>query len=324
MKYRSIYKDRDKTKMKRSKRLFFFIICCVICLSTGIVRADSGAEPPAAEQNDDGAGVASFLWITDLQDCAYHPGEYAFVAEWCRALAEEKHVSFIMGTGDYVGKWYSEQQWEEFGAFLDIMNRTVPGLYIAGNHDYRLLTEDFRPFLERIYGNDDCSGDEYYKNGRGRYAIVKDGGLSWLVIGMSYSCGDAEREWISDVLERYPDYPAILLFHNYLESNGRFTAPGRRVYDEVIATHQNVRLVLCGHNHSARVRTDWPDGPDGRFVQTVMYNFQERQARRGSVQLLEIDVPAQTVHLLCQSPIKTRIKPLTKDFALDLSGYSGQ
>ena len=141
---------------------------------------------------------------------------------------------------------------------------------------------------------------------------------------MSYGCGAPERAWISGVLEQYPDYPAILLFHDYLESNGQLAAPGKRVYDDVIMTHRNVRLVLCGHNHGTWIRTDRPDGPDGRFVQSVMYNLQERRSRRGCVQLLQIDVSSQIAHLLCQSPIKTKIKPLTAEFPVDLRGFSGE
>ena len=310
----------ERRKVKRLKRLAILILCSLVFLTCGGTRADG--QPEAAEAARDDGKTASFLWITDLQDCSYHPGEYASVAEWCEKLAEENDAALLVGTGDYVGKWYSDRQWTEFRAFLDIINSTLPGLYIAGNHDYRLLTGDFSAFLDHVYGDEDCSGEEYYENGRGRYVIVKAGGLNWLFIGMSYSCGATEREWINGVLEQYPEFPAVLLFHNYLESDGRFTAPGKRVYEDVITTHKNVRLVLCGHNHGTRVRTDWPDGPDGRFVQSVMYNFQERQSRRGSVQLLQIDVSAQTMHLLCQSPIKTKLKPLTEDFELDLRGLT--
>ena len=304
--------------MGKLSKLLILILCCAVCLNPGGARADSESAAPG------GGETASFLWITDLQDCSYHPGEYAAVAEWCVRLAEENGVSFLMGTGDYVGKWNSARQWEEFRTFLRVMNGKVPGLYIAGNHDYCLRTEDFSAFLSPVYGNRDCSGEEFYENGRGRYAVVNAGGIDWLIVGMSYSCGASEREWIGGVLERHPGLPAILLFHNYLESTGKFTAPGERVYEDVVAAHPNVRLILCGHNHGTRVRTDWPEGPEGRFVQTVMYNFQERQVRRGSVQLLRIDIPAQTVHLLCQSPIKTKIRPLTEEFRLDLRDLPGQ
>ncbi|MCR5072858.1 MAG: metallophosphoesterase [Clostridiales bacterium] len=259
-----------------------------------------------------------------MQDCSYHPGEYALLAEWCARFAEEKCVTILVGTGDYVGKWNSERQWNEFRSFLDIMSAKIPGLYIAGNHDYRLRTEDLSAFLNHVYGNNDCSGEEYYEKGRGCYLVVEAGGLNWLIIGMSYSCGAPEREWINSVLEKYPDTPAILLFHDYLKSSGKLTAPGEWIYEEVIMTHQNVRLVLCGHNHGVSVRTDWPEGPDGRFVQSVMYNVQERPSRRGSVQLLRINVSDQTVHLLCQSPLKTNIKPLTENFRLDLRGFSAE
>ena len=314
--------DRNNSKkVKWFIRLAFFAVCCAAFLVLGKARADALSD---AEETEHEERTASFLWITDLQECSFHPGEYAAVAEWCNRLMEEQHVSFLMGTGDYVGKWYADSQWAEVSEFLDTIDSSLPSLYIAGNHDYRLKTSDFSPFLDRVYGNASCSGDDYYEKGRGRYAIVKDGGLDWLIIGMSYGCGAPERAWISGVLEQYPDYPAILLFHDYLESNGQLAAPGKRVYDDVIMTHRNVRLVLCGHNHGTWIRTDRPDGPDGRFVQSVMYNLQERRSRRGCVQLLQIDVSSQIAHLLCQSPIKTKIKPLTAEFPVDLRGFSGE
>ncbi|MBQ3662607.1 MAG: metallophosphoesterase [Clostridia bacterium] len=119
--------------MKRLKRLEILILCALVFLTCGGTRADEQPEASDAERND--GKTASFLWITDLQDCSYHPGEYVSVAEWCEKLAEENDVTFLVGTGDYVGKWYSERQWTEFRAFLDIINSTLPGLYIAGNHD---------------------------------------------------------------------------------------------------------------------------------------------------------------------------------------------
>ena len=315
----------DRNHSKKAKRFIRTAVLAACCLAF-LIRSGTSADAlsDAADTAQEGEGTASFLWVTDLQECSYHPGEYAAVAEWCNRTAEENHVSFLMGTGDYVGKWYAESQWAEVSEFLNTIDPALPALYIAGNHDYRLLTEDFSAFLDHVYVSADCSGEEYYENGRGRYTVVNDGGLDWLIVGMSYACGEPERAWIGSVLERHSDKPAILLFHDYLESNGRLTAPGKRVYDDVIATHPNVRLVLCGHNHGTRVRTDWPDGPDGRFVQSVMYNLQERRSRRGCVQLLQIDVPAQTVHLLCESPIKTKIKPLTAEFPLDLRGFSGE
>ncbi len=254
--------DRNNSiRVKQFITLAVLFVCCITCLLLEKTSAEGPEDTSVVSQENE--GMATFLWISDLQDCSYHIGEYAAVAEWCNRLAEEKHVSFLMGTGDYVGKWDSETQWAQFSEFLDTIDPSLPSLYIAGNHDYRLKTCDFSPFLDRVYGSAARSGDDFYENGRGRYAIVKAGGIDWLIIGMSYLCGASERIWINKVLEQYPDYPAILLFHDYLKSSGKLTAPGKWVYDDVIVTHRNVRLVLCGHNHGTRIQTAWPDGPDG-------------------------------------------------------------
>ena len=69
---------------------------------------------------------------------------------------------------------------------------------------------------------------------------------------------------MNEVLQRYRNSTAILLFHGYIAEDGRYTAVGKQMFDLVVKPNPNVRLVLCGHVCGTAFRVeDIDDTGDG-------------------------------------------------------------
>lgn len=273
----------------------------------------------AQESADNGQEPFSILWITDLQELAIRKTKYQKIGEWCLDKIENGNVVYMFGTGDYVGKYHAKAHWEQFRTMYDPVKEKIPTLMICGNHDIKYgKKQDYSHFLNEIYTDGEDTGTEcFYKGGRGKYALFSADGIDFLFLGMSYHYGKNEIDWMEEVLSEYPDRIAVLLFHDYLKSDG--TIPSnvkKKVYNRLAVPHENVRLILCGHNHGTQIRTD-KEGT--REIRTIMYNRQASSKYKGTVMMLTFDPAAGTLNLRAECPLRENVRVYEETFPFDFS-----
>jgi len=221
-------------------------------------------------------------------------------------------------TGDIVDSRVSEFQWNEALSALTPLREAFPSLLIAGNHDMLAKRMNYEYFREHIYP--DGAPEDSYNRGQGNYLLLEASGIEWLFVGMSYQYLDAELDWLSEILERYPERKAVLL-HEYMRGDGVLMKQGERVFERVVVPHDNLRLILCGHNDGFITREDVIEDENGektRTVQTIICNMQSDRGRRGTVQILTIDPVEETLMLYAYSPIRREAPPIETMLPLDL------
>jgi hypothetical protein len=118
--------------------------------------------------------------------------------------------------------------------------------------------------------------------------VFAAGGYRFLHIGLQFDAPDASLDWAAAVMRRYPGLPTIISTHDYMSKEGQRVAnpmiDGHRVdpmhntpqmvWDKLIRRHDQVFLVLCGHQHGQAMRVDQNDA--GHQVYQVLADYQDR------------------------------------------------
>ncbi|WAC71664.1 phosphodiesterase [Roseateles sp. SL47] len=165
-------------------------------------------------------------------------------------LAIDRQPDVVVVTGDIV----DEGRPEEYAMARELLSRLpMPYLVIPGNHDHR---ENFRAaFADHTYLP--ASGALHYCVDEYPVRLI---GLDSCVPGLHHGHIDEQGlNWLEDVLAGNPTKPTLVMLHHppfvcgipYMDEY-RYINPGPLA--SVLARHNNIELVLCGHVHRSMLR----------------------------------------------------------------------
>ena len=118
--------------------------------------------------------------------------------------------------------------------------------------------------------------------------VFEAGGYRFLHIGLQFDPPNASLEWAASVIAQYPGLPTIVSTHDYMSKEGeRVPNPivdghavdpinnsPEMVWEKLISQHDQIFLVLCGHQHGQAWRVD--DNAFGNSVWQVLADYQDR------------------------------------------------
>lgn len=118
--------------------------------------------------------------------------------------------------------------------------------------------------------------------------VFTAGGYRFLHIGLQFSPPDASLEWAASIIKANPGLPTIISTHDYMDTNGkRLPNPiidanradasdnsPEMIWQKFISQHDQIFLVLCGHEHGQAFRTD--ANRFGNPVYQVLSDYQSR------------------------------------------------
>ena len=118
--------------------------------------------------------------------------------------------------------------------------------------------------------------------------IFSAGGYSFLHIGLQFDAPNSSLEWAAKVIAEHPGLPTIISTHDYLDNDGRRVSNPiidnhavdpednnpQMVWDKLISQHDQIFLVLCGHEHGQAMRIDANEA--GHPVWQVLADYQDR------------------------------------------------
>ena len=253
----------------------------------------------------------TFLWISDTQNYAWtrDEGLKAIVAY---ALREKENLNIVavVQVGDLVEDNALDAEWEKIRDYLEPLRGVIPFYCVAGNHDAGDLGSiilKFKRGYEQYCRYDLCDVKEEaqrYHDGECWYQLLEEQNILLLGVGWSLDKNTDERdEWLNSVLDTYSAYPAVIITHGYLESNGLVLKAGVSLEKNVISKHANVRLLLCGHRRDvARKDTVYEDG---RTFTAVMVNLQNEDYHKtsGYCMLVTFDPLSRSISFTSYSPV---------------------
>ncbi|MEM1111175.1 MAG: serine/threonine protein phosphatase [Pseudomonadota bacterium] len=114
-------------------------------------------------------------------------------------------------------------------------------------------------------------------------------GYTFLHIALEMSPDDAVLAWAESVMLDYPGMPTIVTTHDYLSPRGELSAveivdlalvdpdyhnSAQQLWDKFLSQHDQIFLVLCGHQHGQAWRVD--NNRSGHAVYQILADYQDR------------------------------------------------
>jgi len=251
--------------------------------------------------------IYTFVHLSDTQYyTALAPSVYI---EQCRYIAtwrNEYNIRFLAQSGDIIDCAPLKNQWDNAVAGMRIIeNAEIPRMITAGNHDQG-FNYDYSLFCE--YFGTDTYRNNYtemysYNNGEAQVQLVPSGnGHTWMFVGIGYGPTTEALLWASSIMSMYPNYPAVIVTHDYLETTGELSETGRKIAYYLVEPFPNTRLVLCGHNHAVATNiSSYDDDRDGvadRYVYALLSDYQADGTKlSGKLRLLTVSEPENLIYV---------------------------
>lgn len=127
-----------------------------------------------------------------------------------------------------------------------------------------------------------------FSNGASNAQIFEAGSYRFLHIGLQFDAPNGALAWAADMIRRHAGLPTIISTHDYLDTKGRRqpnpvidnaaidpedNSP-QMVWDKFISQHDQIFMVLCGHQHAQAFRSDY--NRFGHRVYQILSDYQSR------------------------------------------------
>lgn len=258
---------------------------------------------------DDDRVPFTIVWLADTQEMAYGKYDHALqkMGKWIMESQKKMNIRYIVQTGDAVDNGASDWQWEVFDEMYLQFRGKIPYISAAGNHDVK--KNGYLEYLQRAQVKD-IPKENRFREGESAYSTLETSGEKFIFVAIGYGVEEASVDWANEVLEKHRDYTAILQFHDYLQTGGRFGITGRAMFHALVEPNPNVRLVLCGHVKGVSSRIDElddnKDGKPDRSVVQLMYDYQNAKDKCGQLRTLVFNPKDHSITVTTYSPVTKR------------------
>jgi hypothetical protein len=259
------------------------------------------------------------------------------ITGWIRDNKDAFKIQAVLQEGDIVnnnnttdptsGNQTSAQQWPAAQAGMYVLNGHVPYIMAAGNHDFGFTNANNRDTMVNNYFhpsdnplNDPAQGGilkgtkEPNDITNAYYAFTAPDGRKMLIFSLEWEPRPAAVAWANQIaaLPEYANYTAVLLTHNYLQSDStRSTtvnvagdASGQTLWDNLIKTNPNFEMVFNGHFGGDGEGFLASANDSGNTVEQMFFNTQfETMGGDGWIRMVEFLNDHKTVRVRTYSPL---------------------
>lgn len=271
----------------------------------------------------------SMVVVGDTQLLALkNPTRMPMIADWIIENKESKNIQFVMGVGD-ITEDSTPPEWEAARETYYRLDGIVPYGLVRGNegHDAIAPFEDSFP-LSKYEGTFTGNlGDDM----RNVYYNFDAGNVKYTVIILDSSPDNEEVAWAEQVILENKDRNVILVTHIFLCQDGTFydsndpwpfsPHDGGQLWDALIRKHENIVMVVCGHDSCAQVMEKKFVGDNGNIVTGLLVDGQHIESTDGASGLIAVlyfseDGKNVTVEYL--SPVKNQFFLTENQFSFEL------
>ena len=234
----------------------------------------------------------SFAVLGDIQHITdYTPTDLHYLFDYILDNKDAKNIQFVFGMGDSTNDLHNEAnnlvEWQLVQDQFFRFNGVLPYTVIRGNHDNVVRMNTYLADPEKSGYTDQLDG--FYQEGNvvNVWKEFSVGGVDYLNIIINYESSDSVLQWAADVIEAHPNHRVIVGTHVYLledgsydnEMNPSFGDSGivnnaQQVWDKLISQHENIFMVLCGHNSTDDVLVQHKTGVNGNQITEIRVNSQ--------------------------------------------------
>lgn len=196
-------------------------------------------------------------------------------------IAGKVPFAVVPGNHDYDAMW-TDSNHPPAARFTDMSSLGL--LHAGGLDNWRSVFGANTPFFK-----DKPWYVASHDGGADSAQIFEAGGYRFLHIGLQFDAPSASLEWAASIIRQHPGMPTIVTMHDYLQTDGsRMPNPiidnhavdpldntPQMIWDKFLKQHDQIFLVLCGHEHAQAFRTD--DNAAGHKVYQVLSDYQDRR-----------------------------------------------
>lgn len=242
---------------------------------------------------------------------------------WIVDHANENNILITAHLGDVVHRAKQRYEWENADTAISILEAgRMPYSILAGNHDLLnqreyddVRDQDKEPFsyyfpIKRMQNQPTYGG--HSPSQFNSYHLVEAGGQQFLILALDWRMSDESFSWVQKVLNKHPYLPTILTTHDLanVTRTGEIylTRYGQTLWDNIIASNQQIFLTINGHHHNVGhtiFKNDY-----GRDVLVMLVNFQsDYNGGNGMIRLLQFDIDNSMIYAESFSPYVMSIPP---------------
>ncbi len=237
----------------------------------------------------------SFAVLGDTQILALnYPDKFTALYDWVLGNVEAKKIKFVLGLGDITDD-STKAEWELAKKNITRMDGIVPYSLVRGNHDSTMAKyftlKDYKDVLGGYYGSDIFNS----------WQELVIGEIKYLIFTLDYGPTDAMLNWASEIIEAHPEHNVIITTHAYLfrdgttldagdvvppSNKGSKYNNGDHIWDKLVKKHENIVLVLSGHDPCDYVVAAQEKGVNGNIVTQMLIDPQGVDKAQGGVGLV--------------------------------------
>ena len=262
--------------------------------------------------------------------------------KWIADNAESKKIKYVMSMGDITNA-DTDAEWAVAAQAIKQLDGVVDYSVIRGNHDvYNGGTG-----LDTYFGDEDylaqfdgTNGGTYDGSLINTWRVMTLGSTDWLFVNLDFGATDAMVAWATDVIEAHPNHKVIITTHCYMHGDGTTCDDedtgstdealhnnGHELWDELVSQHENIVMVLSGHQEFNLVTWTQGQGVHGNTVSQFLidqqavdkYYMNKSELPAGLVTMLYFDQDGKTVSVEQYSPLRDAYFHTVNQFSFDMT-----
>ena len=273
------------------------------------------------------------------KDLANDTAYMSSIYDWLVANASAKKIQQVIGLGDIVEN-DTDDEWTYAKEHITKLDGVIPYLLNRGNSPHDSVKQLNKYFASHTAYTNNISGTMADGNVANAYSIFTAGSTKYLAIALDYGPSDAELAWADGIISMNPDCKVIITTHAYLYSDGYLQGAddsntpnstgsndgannnGEQMWDKLVKKHQNIVLVLSGHNPSPDVIYRQDTADNGNVVTSMLINSQNFDAGRngetGMVCMLYFSEDGRKISVEWISTVREQYYKADNQFTLNL------
>lgn len=243
------------------------------------------------------------------------------VYNWILSQKDAMNIQYVMGLGDITDK-NTATEWELAQEAIHQLNGQIPYSIVRGNHDGSAnINKYFNDPAQSPYSTTYEGSYDGTLNNTWRTITVGTDQIPYLIMTLDYGPTDQILAWADQVVSSHPDHNVILTTHCYLyrdgttldsgdvcppsKSNAAYNN-GDQMWDKFVSKHENIVLMLSGHDPCAQVVMRQDPGVNGNIVTQFLIDPQgeDKTTLTGAVALFHFSQDGKKVTVEYYSPIQ--------------------
>jgi calcineurin-like phosphoesterase family protein len=259
------------------------------------------------------------------------PATFTAQTQWIKDNTISRNIAFTIHLGDITDSQHKKSEpvkaeWANAKNAMDLLAGLKYAI-LPGNHDNLVKGKIDNTFFNSVFPYTDFEqypwyGGHYPPNGsENSYSLVDVSGQKLLILSLGFFGHVAQPtaelsavfDWANAAITKYPERSVIVVTHIVINNKGEFLPGGKLLWDQVIKQHENVFLVLCGHDCTESTITK--TGEYGNVVNILMSDYQcDEKGGNGYLRIMEFIPEQNIIHVETFSPLTNKLRANSSSF----------